>query len=883
MVTVQEAQAQARSLRIGGSVAEQIRFGPGLRSARRESRRQREAITAQIRQTEQPKTRTFLSGRISDSRSAVERLNREIARAENIRDPRARSKTISALRRQRRTSTVELERAQELRGQLGTFVIPVGQARSILSSTVRVSERQLFLGGATRTRRLTPRQVDVPQGFVGVSTEQGTGFVPVGGGDIFIPRASAVGGGVIAESLSPIPSVGGQRQIVSLGLPSIQLRSLSDVETLGDFQTRQTQVFFQQEAASRLQSPLIDEQFQTGARQFRRRRFRELPRERQIGLIGGSLAVGGARVGTFLTQTSLPGFGGVSEPGQFQQSLSQRPVSTFFFGPEVEAFRPIRDRPGDIIQTGVQLAPLGFGVVAGGATLISRGFRGGIGTIGRGFAPLRTGQTFEQFSLRGLQAQPTRTFGLETGVDPITGGREFRFVSGREFGGATQVQTFRGLQVPRTGRPPRTVISEGEAVTQFRDPISGRSTGGVDFFTGGVDISRAGLPVSQRGLDVRGVTGALGRGRLFRPGTSEFQEFAVGGIGRTTGRRFTGVDIRPRGAGVRRGTISEFRLEPTIGRGGRLTSRDLARTDILPTRFIRGEPIGTTDILLTGRGGLTGTDRGFQTIVGRGRRGLGRRVRGDTLQTTRVDVGVTGIGELTRRVPTTIRAPRTRASTTLIPAQGAFTGTGLFERTETVAGLISRPPSQQALIGTGLRQEFSFVPLTRTGIGTGLGTRVIQQPRLGAITSTAQPSRAAQLQLQPPRLAELQLTSTATIPALQTPTRTTTRQPLIDPFFGRPSIRGGGFFGLGIPPLLGGSAVRGRRTRRRPARRTPLLPSFTAIVADVRGPLPSEISIGGREFGVLPGRIRRVPRRRGKTTARRRTTTRRKSKSRKKK
>ncbi len=40
---------------------------------------------------------------------------------------------------------------------------------------------------------------------------------------------------------------------------------------------------------------------------------------------------------------------------------------------------------------------------------------------------------------------------------------------------------------------------------------------------------------------------------------------------------------------------------------------------------------------------------------------------------------------------------------------------------------------------------------------------------------------------------------------------------------------------------------------------TPIRPSFTAIVAELKGGLPEEVSIGGRELGILPSEIRRLP------------------------
>ncbi len=93
----------------------------------------------------------------------------------------------------------------------------------------------------------------------------------------------------------------------------------------------------------------------------------------------------------------------------------------------------------------------------------------------------------------------------------------------------------------------------------------------------------------------------------------------------------------------------------------------------------------------------------------------------------------------------------------------------------------------------------------------------------------------------------------------------------------------GGLSGLGFPkfrefggfPLARRTAdrrkVKPKRVRVRRRLITPTLPSFTAIVADVRGSFPREVVIAGVKLGIPPSRIRRIPRRR---TARR--TTRRK-------
>ncbi len=63
-----------------------------------------------------------------------------------------------------------------------------------------------------------------------------------------------------------------------------------------------------------------------------------------------------------------------------------------------------------------------------------------------------------------------------------------------------------------------------------------------------------------------------------------------------------------------------------------------------------------------------------------------------------------------------------------------------------------------------------------------------------------------------------------------------------------------------------------RKARRRPEKKkgkvkrkrivTPIRPSLTAIVAELKGALPKEVKIAGVELGIIPSRIRRVPRRR---------------------
>lgn len=775
------------------------------------------------------------------------RISTQISKVEGISSKEARQLVSKA-----RTGQITLESAQELKPA----------TRKALG--IRI----------TRAQGLQP-------GAIGTGIDPGTFFFPQatapGGAILGRSVASGLGGGIIIQPVSsisirdftPLPDtrVSSDRGLTTFGFPSI---SLSDIETVGEFRAGQRQTFFERESARTLQTPLIDSQFELGAREFGRQRFGELSRREQTRLRAGSVVIGGAKLGTSLIQFGIPGFGGVIQADEFTTSFRERPISTSLFGPEVEAFRPIRDRPGDIIQTGIQVAPLLVGAPFAVRTFVREG-RGGFGTLARGLSPIKT-PSFEQFSLRGLAAQPTRTFGLETGVDPITGGRQFQFVSGREFGplfgrgGATQVQTFEALQIPRGGRPPRTIIREGQSITEFTDPISGRRTGRVEFFTGGIDISRVGLPVRQRGQVVPGIEGFVGRGRIFSPGASQFQEFPVGGVGRRVGRRFFGVDIEPIGAGVRRPRVTELTLTQ---RGFR--QRDLIRTDIDPTLFVRGRPIGRTDVLFRGGDlGIPRDEQGFQVLVSRGRRGR-RGPRADVFQT---DVGIPGITTVTRRATTTLGLPK--SSSALVGPAGpgafdvlrlrtsAFVGTGLFERTDLVGPPIGRASaSQQLLIGPGLREQFKFAPIGGLSIRETVTTRR-PSSRFRGISTFGQPQVLTQSQFQAPRLDQPDAFFQPTETILQPLTTPRTTGPPSIGFFPGPRGFGGGFVPIGFVPTLGGRGARRQRRRGRRARPAPLLPSFTAIVADVRGTFPEEISIGGVDLGITPGRIRRLPKRKAK-------------------
>lgn len=86
----------------------------------------------------------------------------------------------------------------------------------------------------------------------------------------------------------------------------------------------------------------------------------------------------------------------------------------------------------------------------------------------------------------------------------------------------------------------------------------------------------------------------------------------------------------------------------------------------------------------------------------------------------------------------------------------------------------------------------------------------------------------------------------------------------------------GGFTGIttakitefGVVPIARGIAEGRPKVKKVKLKRkrkiTPLLPSFTAIVADLRGAFPKEVKIGKVELGILPSKIRRLPRRKKK-------------------
>ncbi len=284
--------------------------------------------------------------------------------------------------------------------------------------------------------------------------------------------------------------------------------------------------------------------------------------------------------------------------------------------------------------------------------------------------------------------------------------------------------------------------------------------------------------------------------------------------------------------------------------------------------------------------GVAGEEQGFTIFAPRGRGTKGPRL--DVFQ-TQVPKSLTGLGGFTKRVSTTLSLPKSSTRPTSIlsgpsafasirESPGAFTGLGLFERTSAVSAPIGRGPSQtlitsgttlvspsSTLISTGRtltgprsRDDFIFKPLV--GTRTGLAQPTSQRP--STITGLGVTPRLADIQLQPQILRTAQPPPTVTefapqLSIFEQPTRRPT------PPIRRPTQRfRDPFFPIGFPTVLGGRGRRARRTKRKPARRTPLQPSFTAIIADVRGPLPTELSVGGFNVGVLPGQIRRIPRRR---------------------
>lgn len=165
---IKKAEAQARKIRVGGTVREQLRFGSGLTTARREARRQRTQSLAEVERAREE---------LGLFRGTLGRRREEIVSFQ------AQQRDVASFNKD-----LALARKLVARGRS-----PLGESKQVKELFKEVKEGTRIIGPKRTTEEIAL------EGFVGISTPSGVGFVPIGGSEIFTPIQSLAGGGVLLQ------------------------------------------------------------------------------------------------------------------------------------------------------------------------------------------------------------------------------------------------------------------------------------------------------------------------------------------------------------------------------------------------------------------------------------------------------------------------------------------------------------------------------------------------------------------------------------------------------------------------------------------------------------------------------------------------------------
>lgn len=191
---IKEAETRAGKIRVGGTVTEQLRFGAGLGEARRQARQEREQAFAQIGIAREELTGfrgAIIGGQqqiqsVQAQQRQVKAFNRDLAVAKKFvakdRFPSGESKQVRELFREirgggapgQRTGTEGFVGISTLEGQ---GLVPIGGS-------------QIFFPQSVPTEQFAP-----------ISTVEGPGFAPLGGAEVFVPLGTAIGGGLLVKEL----------------------------------------------------------------------------------------------------------------------------------------------------------------------------------------------------------------------------------------------------------------------------------------------------------------------------------------------------------------------------------------------------------------------------------------------------------------------------------------------------------------------------------------------------------------------------------------------------------------------------------------------------------------------------------------------------------
>lgn len=945
-----DAESRAGRIRVGGSVAEQFKFGSELPRARREAKEQRSSLLAQIGVAKE-ELQTF-QGKVTKRRFELERIQKKISDIEAVRRIVEGGKPVGPLS---------------------------GESRRLLELIKKGEE----------TRQLQKKQAEleaIPEGFVGISTLEGPALVPIGGADIFRPIQSLQTGGLLLQQ--------------DFGeLKGIQQPSFTPLPGRKSFSTFVEQTA--RRASDILPTPftgvaLVSERGKKAQRTFRDVRAGILtglvPRTKEEAIftgvtLGAGLAIGSGlriagvgiralggtralRFGELGLQAVGLGLGSLFAKETLEQATGRDlqigivPFSrtTFAKTKEVSALQS-----GVVLGTGLREAGvLGLGTIVGSRgteALFSRAR-----VFGKEFVPLESITVKEQFASappgttgRQLQQQFREQRVVTRDVDKI-----IRLPREEPFDFGQVVSTGRGFPIGADITPGRVGVRaftgsgsgpRGQEFAAFlggsREPgpffapqlskefLKGGS--GTTFFGLGGGLQQSGRPIAFSTI-FRDVT-RLPKGLLAdvrRSGTIGFKKFATpeqqsivsfraekqSPLEAVIGTRFElgGGEIEALG---RAGTVfRRVRKSQFFSKKGgtsflieevRPTGRVVEPQDLI--KRVRGTALVKTPkgVLLT----FAPEERAFilpggginpRELVSRGTAREFFEETGLKIRDLKFLGDVTGPIKRfgTRRQPSAgkpvknpfrfVREQFKVFETTLASVKG------LRPSTEVQRIAFFKPGSRLPITSTtrdilqlgGVRVG-KRARVRPEGIEKQLGVKFIKQSELGPgeftgrqISQLSRVGRVSESIISPRSLGALGLRRTSRggrrrvsdslssissfgrgvgrtiipgIPGTPPPRRPPSRPPSRPPDF--PPIRPipGGPFDFPTfpfsPPKKPPRRERRPKGQKKRAKRKRfvgrLAPSFTAQILDIRGSLPKEITVGGQRFGVLPGRIRKIP------------------------
>lgn len=490
--------------------------------------------------------------------------------------------------------------------------------------------------------------------------------------------------------------------------------------------------------------------------------------------------------------------------------------------------------------------------LVGGETLLEKGLGAaeiGFGFVGGGLAVKQAERLADISLVRELQSQRGFITGKEAFKTPE--GSVFDITSLRAFGKEATLKTETITPVFKTGKDTFSMTGgRGRTTLDIFSVEKGARVKQVEEFAfGGRQTIAKEIPkIISKDLGVKigleEFTGTTGIGFIKKRGKETFQEFRFGGISKDIETELGKITQ------VQAGELSGIILKGV----GKPKGLDLFLDRGISFK-VRQEVVGKFPIEEAGiiKRISAVEEEGIGFVIPSG-------VKKTPFQTTFQKLETPAPVGISKQIEKQIfkQAPITTKGLgfSLIGIPRAVGGAGLTEQQFRQA--------RGGLVQTDI-QQVDFLPPTKNGLIQKdlfiLGTKEV--PFVGGGISTITREKAVQkgLQLQVPRVALIERQATKQLAKqlqLQEqifPPLTPGRPPSFKPIKGFD-------FGFGVPfafpSFLGGQEIRGRRKRRAKAR-VPIRPSFTGIILDLQIGIPETTQIGGVDLGILPGRIRGVP------------------------